>query len=288
MPRFFVHVFALSLIVGCFAGLQAQGKKYPTGYSDTPYIPGQDYRIHDDTRPRPPVVTPGTFPSAATPGKPPSDAIVLFNGKDLSGWRRWDGPLGYDYAKGDRGGKIGPPAWNVADGVIEVTKDGHLMTEQKFSDVQLHIEWASPSEVVAASQGRGNSGILLMGAYEIQVLDSYDNKSYADGQAGSIYAQYPPLVNASRRPGEWQAYDIIFEAPRFKHGKLVKPAYATVIHNGVLLHHRQEMLGPMRHKKVTQYEPHAAEAPLILQMHSNPVRYRNIWVRRLDLDANKR
>jgi hypothetical protein len=117
----------------------------------------------------------------------------------------------------------------------------------------------------------------------VQVLDSYDNVSYADGQAGAIYGQYPPLVNASRKPGEWQTYDIVFEAPRFEGGKLVRPAYATVIHNGVLLHHRRELLGPMQHRRLTQYEPHEAEGPLMLQQHSNPVRYRNIWVRRLDL-----
>jgi hypothetical protein len=272
----------------CLATLTAQENKYPTGYSDTPMIPGQHYRVHDDTRARPPIVTPGTFPTDTAPGKPPSDAIVLFNGKDLSNWVRWDGPLGYDYAKGDKAGKTGPPAWKVVDGVLEVTNDGHLMTKEKFGDIQLHVEWASPSKVVAASQGRGNSGILLMGAYEIQVLDSYNNVSYADGQAGAVYGQYPPLVNAAKGPGEWQAYDIIFEAPRFEYGKLVKPAYVTVLHNGVLLHHHQEILGPMRHKLVTQYEPHPAEAPLILQMHSNPVHYRNIWVRRLDLESNKR
>jgi hypothetical protein len=271
------------VLAGCglvaAGSLAAQANKYPTGYSDTPMIPGQHYRVHDDARARPAIVT---------PGNPPSDAVVLFNGKDLSNWLRWDGPLGYDFAKGDKPGKTGPPAWKVSDGVIEVTNDGHLMSKEKFGDVQLHIEWASPSTVVAASQGRGNSGVLLIGTYEIQVLDSYDNVSYADGQAGSVYGQYPPLVNASKGPGEWQTYDIVFEAPRFQHGKLVKPAFVTVIHNGVLLHHRQEILGPMRHKLVTQYEPHAAEAPLILQMHSNPVRYRNIWARRLDLDANKR
>ena len=277
-----VRAGGVLLFTGCLAGLPAQQNKYPTGYSDTPMIPGQRYRIHDDARARPPVVNPGEA------GKPPSDAVVLFDGKDLSNWLRWDGPLGYDYAKGEKTGKTGPPAWKVSNGAIEVTSDGHLMTKEKFGDVQLHIEWASPSTVVAASQGRGNSGVLLMGTYEIQVLDSFNNVSYADGQAGAVYAQYPPLVNASKGPGEWQAYDIVFEAPRFEHGKLVKPAFVTVIHNGVLLHHRQEMLGPMRHKLVTQYEPHAAEAPLILQMHSNPVRYRNIWARRLVLDANKR
>jgi hypothetical protein len=271
---------ALALLLA--ATLSAQQDKYPTGYGDTPMIPGQRYRVHDDARARPPIVNPGE------PGKPPSDAILLFNGKDLSNWLRWDGPLGYDYTKGDKPGKTGPPAWKVVDGMLEVTSDGHLMSKEKFGDVQLHVEWASPTKVVAASQGRGNSGILLMGTYEIQVLDSYDNVSYADGQAGAVYGQYPPLVNASKGPGEWQAYDIVFEAPRFAHGKLIKPAFVTVMHNGVLLHHRQEILGPMRHKLVTQYEPHEAEAPLILQMHSNPVRYRNIWARRLDLDANKR
>lgn len=276
------------LLAGCFVAASAQNHKYPTGYSDTPMIPGQHYRVHDDTRPRPAVVTPGTFPSEAKAGTPPSDAVVLFGGKDLSNWMRWDGPLGYEYAKGDVAGKTSAPAWKVENGVIEVTADGHLMSKEKFGDVQLHVEWAAPTKVVAASQGRGNSGILLMGAYEIQVLDSYDNVTYADGQAGSVYGQYPPLVNASKPPGEWQAYDIIFEAPRFEYGKLVKPAYVTVLQNGVLLQNHQEILGPMRHKLVTQYEPHAAEAPLILQMHSNPVRYRNIWARRLDLDSNKR
>jgi hypothetical protein len=228
------------------------------------------------------VIDPGTVSTPETPGKPPSDAIVLFGGKDLSQWVSWNGPLGYDYAKGEKKGETGPPTWLVKDGVIEVVNKGNLMSKEKFGDVQLHIEWAAPKKVVAASQGRGNSGVLLMGSYEIQVLDSYDNETYADGQAASIYGQYPPLVNASRRPGEWQAYDIVFEAPRFKSGKLVSPAFATVFHNGILVQHRQQLLGPMRHKLETAYVPHAAEAPLILQMHSNPVRYRNIWVRKLD------
>lgn len=258
----------------------AQKKAYPTGYTDTELIPGQKYRVHDDTRPRPRVVTPGDGTM------PPSDAIVLFDGGGLDEWERWKGPLGYGFigAKGE----TGSPEWIVKDGAMEVTGKSSLKTKREFGDVQLHIEWASPSEVVAASQGRGNSGVLLMGAYEIQVLDSYNNKSYADGQASAIYGQYPPLVNASRPPGKWQTYDIIFEAPRFEHGKLVKPAYATVFHNGVLTHHRREMLGPMRHKIPTEYRPQASKGPLVLQMHSNPVRYRNIWVRELDLTENER
>jgi hypothetical protein len=132
-----------------------------------------------------------------------------------------------------------------------------------------------------SSQWRGNSGVLLMSRYEIQVLDSYDNPTYADGQAGAIYGQYPPLVNASRKPGEWQTFDIVFEAPRFEGEKLVKPAYVTVFHNGVLMHHRQEIIGRMAHRQVGTYAPHGPEEPLMLQDHDTPVRYRNIWVRRL-------
>ena len=270
-----------ALALSAVALAPAQQKQYPTGYMDTPLQPNGKWHIHDDTRPRPEVVTPG-----ATAADPPSDAVVLFDGSDLSKWQSWDGPLGYDYALDSSKGKTGEPQWQIVDGAIIVdTKSGHLRTKQEFGDVQLHIEWASPKEVVAASQGRGNSGVIFMGTYEIQVLDSYQNKTYADGQAGSIYGQYPPMVNAARKPGEWQTYDIIFEAPRFENGKLVKPAYATVIHNGVLLHHRREMWGPMRHKLTTKYEPMANKGPLILQMHSNPVRYRNIWIRELDLDA---
>lgn len=177
------------------------------------------------------------------------------------------------------------PAWKVENGYIEIAPGtGSLMTKEKFGDVQLHIEWATPAEPRAASQGRGNSGVMLMSLYEIQVLDSYDNISYADGQAGAIYGQYPPLVNASRKPGAWQSYDIVFEAPRFEDGELAKPAYVTVFHNGVLLHHRKEMMGPMRHRAPSKYKPHAAELPLLLQGHGNPVRYRNIWIRPLDLE----
>lgn len=272
---------SLLLLGGLVVGAAtAQNKQHPTGYTDTELIPGQKYRVHDDTRPRPQVVTPGDGSA------PPSDAVVLFDGSNLNEWERWKGPLGYGFigAKGE----TGPPEWLVEEGAMVVTGKSSLKTKREFGDVQLHIEWASPSEVVAASQGRGNSGVLLMGAYEIQVLDSYENKSYADGQASAIYGQYPPLVNASRPPGEWQSYDIIFEAPRFEHGKLVKPAYATVFHNGVLTHHRREILGPMRHKIPTEYVPQPSRGPLVLQMHSNPVRYRNIWIRELDLAENER
>ncbi len=276
-------VGAIVLSASAAVGVAQQKKQYPKGYTDTPYQPNGRWRIHDLNRPRPKVITAGEFPRGLQPGKPPSDAVVLFDGKDLSQWRSWKGPLGYDFAKGDRKGEIGEAKWNVENGYLESVKAGHLMSKQTFGDVQLHLEWSAPETPVAASQGRGNSGVLLMGAYEIQVLDSFNNETYADGQAAAIYAQYPPLVNASRGPGRWQSYDIIFEAPRFAHGKLVRPAYATVFHNGVLMHHRRKMLGPMRHKLATEYVPHDAEGPLILQDHSNPVRYRNIWVRRLKL-----
>jgi hypothetical protein len=254
----------------------SSGQKYPTGYDDTPFLPGGKWRVHDGNRPRPEIVTPGTDSTQDAPGRPPFDAIVLFDGKDLSKWQA-------RAPDGERE-QIVEAAWKVENGYFEVVpRTGGIFTKDEFGDIQLHIEWAAPAKIEGASQGRGNSGVLIMGRYEVQVLDSYDNVSYADGQAGAIYGQYPPLVNASRKPGEWQTYDIVFEAPRFEGGKLVRPAYATVLHNGVLLHHRRELLGPMQHRRLTQYEPHAPEGPLMLQQHSNPVRYRNIWVRRLNL-----
>jgi hypothetical protein len=249
----------------------AQSEKYPIGYSDTPYLPDGKWRVHDIDRPRPRVITPGTSSTAAQPGLPPSDAIVLFDGKDLSQWLG-AGP----------GGNTMPPAWKVENGYMEVTPGAPgLISKEKLGDCQIHVEWAAPKEIQGASQGRGNSGILIMSRYEIQVLDSYNNVTYADGQAGAMYGQYPPLVNAVRPPGEWNFYDIVFEAPRFTDGKLVKPATATVFLNGVLLHNRMEFIGQTGHKVVAKYSPHAAEEPLSLQNHSNPIRYRNIWVRKL-------
>jgi hypothetical protein len=198
--------------------------------------------------------------------------VVLFDGKDLSQW-----------TGGRRGGPEGVPGWTVENGYMEVTLNaqGPLMSKEKFGDAQYHIEWMSPAEIEGSSQWRANSGVLLMRRYEIQVLDCYDNLTYADGQAASIYGQYPPLVNACRKPGEWQSYDIVFIAPRFQDGKLVKPARATVFHNGVLVHHDQEIIGPMAHQVIRQYEAHGPEEPLELQNHDARVRYRNIWVRRL-------
>lgn len=241
------------------------------GYTDTPMLPHSPYHVHDPARPHPAVVTPSTQLGGA-----PSDAIVLFDGHDLSQWT--SARLG----TADFTANANPARWKVADGYFEVTpRTGDIATKEKFGDVQLHIEWAAPEEVRGSSQGRGNSGIFLQGRYEVQVLDSYQNPTYADGQAGAIYGQWPPLVNAARKPGEWQSYDIVFEAPHFAGGQLTKPAYLTVFLNGVLLHNRQEVMGPTVHRALAKYVPQPAEDSLVLQDHGNPVRYRNIWIRRL-------
>jgi Domain of Unknown Function (DUF1080) len=235
------------------------------GFTDTPILPGQQWHVHDPARPHPRVVTP-----AGGPGGAPSDAVVLFDGKDLSHWVNI------------RGGRAVPPTWKLENGYTEVVDgSGDLASKEKFGDAQIHVEWASPAVLEGSSQARGNSGVIMMSHYEIQVLDCYNNPTYADGQAGAIYGQWPPLVNPARPPGEWQTYDIAFEAPRFDAGKLAKPAYVTVFYNGVLVHHRKEILGAMVYRRVATYSPHAAEEPLLLQNHHNPVRYRNIWVRRL-------
>ena len=242
------------------------------GFTDTPMLPGLPWRVHDPARPHPPIVTPG-----ATPGAAPSDAIVLFDGRDLSRWAHHSAGAGTD------SNRALDPKWLVRDGYFETgANTGSLYTRDSFGDVQLHVEWAPPSVIADHSQGRGNSGIFLMGLYEIQVLDSYNNKTYADGQAAAIYGQWPPLANAARNSGEWQTYDIVFEAPRFANGKLVKPAFQTVFWNGVVVHNRKEVMGATVWRDVAKYPaPHAAELPLMLQDHQNPVRYRNIWVRRL-------
>jgi len=205
--------------------------------------------------PEPKVVDPGP------PGGPPSDAIVLFDGKDLSRWH-------------------GAEKWKVQDGYAIC--GGDLTTRRPFGDCQLHLEWASPAEAKGEGQGRGNSGVHMMGLYEVQILDSYHNKTYFDGQAAAVYKQRPPLVNACRKPGEWQTYDIIFQAPRFdENGTLIRPAYVTVLHNGVLVQDHFEIMGETAYRKPPQYTPHASKLPLVLQYHGHPVRFRNIWIREL-------
>ncbi|MFN3322720.1 MAG: DUF1080 domain-containing protein [Bryobacteraceae bacterium] len=246
---------------------KTEARSSALGYTDTPVLPGQKWRVHDIERPHPPMVTPPQVTWSAAP----SDAIVLFDGKDLSQW-----------ATRGRDGSLREPGWTVKDGYMEIgRKTGDIITREKFGDCQLHIEWMVPPGSPDSGQWRGNSGVMLMGRYEIQVLESFDNPTYADGQAAAIYGQYPPLVNASRKPGEWQSYDIFFETPRFEGEKLVKPAYVTVVHNGIMVHHRQEIVGPVAHRAINQYKPHDAEEPLLLQDHDATVRFRNIWIRRL-------
>jgi hypothetical protein len=212
--------------------------------------------------PEPPVIVPGRD------GAAPSDAIVLFDGSDLAAWSAEEG---------------GDAEWRVEDGVMTVVPGtGNIRTRQGFGDVQLHIEWRTPAEVSGEGQGRGNSGIYFMQRYELQVLDSYENRTYSNGQAGAIYKQHIPLVNASRPPGEWQSYDVIFTAPRFDaDGALLSRAYMTVFHNGVLIQNHVELRGPTLYIGEPTYQAHADRAPLLLQDHDNPVSYRNIWVREI-------
>ena len=239
------------------------------GFTKLAEIPGTPWRIHDASRPHPRVVTPG-----ATPGAPPADAIVLFDGKDLSKWAR------------SRNGQISDATWPVKDGYFETgAGSGSIVTREKFGDVQLHLEWATPAPGRGASQDRGNSGVIFMGRYEVQVLDSFENTTYADGQAAAIYGEYPPLVNVAKTPGEWQTYDIVFEAPKFNGNTVVAPAYITVLWNGVIVQHRRPVMGSTSATAtIHQYTPHDPELPLTLQDHSHPVRYRNIWIRRLTGD----
>ena len=271
--RFAVCVLILlsaGLALAVFAADAAKPKK--EGFTDTPMLPGGKWHVHDSERPNPPIITPGTCSTQDKVGTAPSDAVVLFDGKDLSHWQ--------STAKG----QAVEPKWKVEDGCMVAEKGaGSVFSKESFGDIQLHIEWSAPTPAAGSGQGRGNSGVIIMGKYEVQVLDSYDNVTYADGQAGAVYGQYPPLVNACRKPGEWQSYDIIFEAPKFgADQKLVKPAYVTVHHNGVLLHNHREIIGAMAYKKLATYSFHEPELPLMLQFHGNPVRYRNIWVRKLD------
>jgi len=222
---------------------------------------------HDRNAPQPPVVTPGEASTQAQPGKPPSDAIVLFNGKDLSNWESLKG---------------GPALWRVGKGYFEVAPGtGDIRTKQAFGDCQLHVEWASPNPPHGEDQDRGNSGVYLQSLYEVQVLDSYQSPTYPDGQAAAIYGQYAPLVNACRPPGQWQSYDIVFHGPRFDAaGKLTRPATYTVFHNGVLVQDHVTVLGRTDGEH-EQYEQTPTKLPLKLQDHNHPVRFRNIWIREI-------
>jgi len=208
-------------------------------------------------------------PPVVTSDPIPSDATILFDGTNMDAWH-------------------GGENWIVANGYAVAAGSG-ITSKQSFGDCQLHLEWAAPAKVEGSGQGRGNSGVYLMGKYEVQILDSFDNKTYFDGQCGAIYKQHPPLVNACRKPGEWQTYDIIFNAPRFhEDGSLARPAQVTVLHNGVVVQNHFELLGGTFYNRPPGYEKHSDRLPIHIQFHGNPVRFRNIWVRDLKELASTR
>lgn len=230
----------------------------------TAQIPSLDeWAVHDLDRPQPAMVAPGAPVSIA----PPSDAIVLFDGTDLSQWEHLSGEAA---------------SWTIYDGYMEVApRSGSIRTRDGFGDVQLHVEWSTPNS--GSGQDSGNSGVYLMSTYEVQVLNSYGNETYPDGQAAAIYGQYPPLVNASRPPDSWQSYDIVFRRPRFgDDGELASPARLTVFHNGVLVQDNVTLTGPTGHYSRPPYAPHEDRLPIVLQDHNEPTRYRNIWIRNLE------
>ena len=251
MKRF---LFLPTMLIAC----SAMAQEFPDGAPMKP-------EMTEFWNPEVTVVTPGVEPAHA-----PSDAVVLFDGTGESFQQNWTN---------DKGEKSG---WTVADGCVTVTRGtGGITTKAKFEDFQLHIEWRTPAEVVGQSQGRGNSGIFLQGIYEVQVLDNYNNRTYRNGQAGSIYKQSAPLVNVCRKPGEWQVYDIIYTAPRFKpDGSVFSPGRVTVLQNGVLVQNNTTILGPTEYIGVPKYKAHGP-GPISLQNHGNPVSYRNIWIRNL-------
>lgn len=252
---------ALSLAA---CGLVAVGllqQKDELGYQDTPLIPNTRWHVHDGLRPQPRVVTPGEGTA------PPSDATVLFDGTNLDAWS------GGPWALGE-------------DGTMTVNGKGGIQTKEEFGDCQLHLEWRAPTygdEQGPKGQGRGNSGVFFFGRYEVQILDCFENQTYPDGMTSALYGQYPPMVNACRPAGEWMSYDIMFQAPRFgDDGRLQRPAFATVLVNGVCVHHGQVLLGATSHKRVGQYATHGPKGPISLQDHGNPISFRNIWVRPLE------
>jgi hypothetical protein len=261
----------LTIVLGAVAGLavllsfcpaaEPAAKEDLPGYDDTPFLPHSPWRVHDRRRPQPAMVEPGS-----QPGAPPSDAIVLFDGKDLAQWNGGD-PAG------------------IEEGTINILKAGELRTKQSFGDCQLHVEWMSPAKADGDRMTWGNSGVFLMDQYEVQIIESRDSHIYADGNAGAIYGQWPALVNASRKPGQWQTFDIAFIAPRFEGNTLKKPAYITVFQNGVLVQCHQEIFGATGHKISPAYAPGVSQGPVQLQEHGSAVRFRNIWIRPVKLEG---
>lgn len=256
-----------SAAIVCAGALALGGVFAYAAESHGPKQPWSKFFVHDMERPAPPVVDPGTPSTQDQPGKPPSDAIVLFDGKDMSHWQAAGG---------------GEPTFKLENGVMLSYGPKNLQSKDEFGDMQLHVEWAEPTPPKGSSQGRGNSGVFLMGKFEIQVLDNYKNPTYPDGQCSGIYGQYPPQVNVCRPPGEWQTYDIIFHPPHKSRAGNLVPANVTVLQNGVLTQDHQRIEGPTGHMIVAKYpEDIGSKGPVELQFHGNPVRYRNIWVRPL-------
>jgi len=263
-----VLLAGMMVVSGARMDARHQQKKEVIQYIETET--GQ-WMVHDESRPAPPVITPGTCGSQEPPAKAPSDAIVLFDGKDLANWTD---------------NKGAPSKWLVRDGYMESVKGaGNIRTGQQYGSCQLHLEFATPAVVTGSGQGRGNSGVFLHGMYEVQILDSYENKTYPDGQCGALYGRAVPLVNASCKPGQWQTYDIVYHRPLFdQSGQVTRKATFTVFHNGVLIHDRVELQGGTNWigaHAVTGYVPHGDKGPIMLQDHTNPVRFRNIWIREL-------
>lgn len=264
------HIVTLSSIVvaaAVFLAIVSSGAGLGVIAQSVPSL--ERWKVHDRNRPQPPVITPGECNTQDHPGQPPSDATVLFNGKDLENWESITG---------------GPAKWKVGDGYFEVVpKTGNIRTKASYGDCQVHVEYMPPYPPRGEDQDRGNSGVFLHSLYEIQVLDSYQSKTYPDGQTAAVYGQYPPLVNACRPPGQWTTYDIVFHGPRFESdGKLTRPATVTVLHNGVLVQDHVTLTGPTEHMKRPPYHPTPERQPLMLQDHNHPVRFRNLWIRELD------
>ena len=263
-----ITICSLIILSGCATPPAAED----TPATGTRYLETETGRwlVHDMNRPAPLVITPGTASTQDQPGQPPSDAIVLFDGTDLSNWVSEQG---------------GPTKWIVRDGYMEpVRRAGGIKTKQAFGSCQLHVEFATPTRVTGSGQRRGNSGVFLMATYEIQVLDSYNNATYPDGQCAALYGRNVPLVNACREPGLWQTYDIIFHRPIFEGNEVVRKATFTVFHNGLLVHDHVELTGGTNWidaHTITNYAPHEDKLPIMLQDHDNPVRFRNIWIREL-------
>ena len=250
------------------AELVAREVKHGTiyGYKDTPLLPWTDgrYHVHDPDRPVPEVVVPGQPSAEGMLDMRPSDAIVLFDGGSLQQWKR--------------------SSWKVTEGSVEAG-EGDLETKDAFGNFQLHVEWMAPTTPPGHKMNRGNSGVIIMGRYEIQIFDSWHEHPehiYPDGQAASIYGQTPPMANACRGPGEWQSFDILFTAPIFREGKLRKRAVITMLHNGVVVHLNQPIMGQVAHREIAEYQAHPPKLPLVVQGHHSPVRFRNIWIRELD------